>query len=91
VVAGTSMPSTAGRRIAAATRPLIASTTLAFAFPGPCPKPLDTCTLVHLANVFVPVVEKMERKAAEAKPVARERPERIPGRFIFLIQMRYPL
>jgi hypothetical protein len=39
-------------------------------------------------NVFVPVVEKRERKAAEAKPAARERPERIPGRFIFLIQMR---
>jgi hypothetical protein len=28
-----------------------------------------------LANVFVPVVEKRERKAAEAKPAARERPE----------------
>jgi hypothetical protein len=31
-----------------------------------------------LANVFVPVVEKRERKAAEAEPAARERPERIP-------------
>ncbi|KAF5434479.1 hypothetical protein C5S36_04955, partial [Candidatus Methanophagaceae archaeon] len=59
--------------------PAAAAIALAFASPGRCPRPLGACTLGK-GFWFPLLAERRERKAAEAEPAARERPERSGGR-----------